>query len=72
MTHKAAELAGLTFDEYWERYSSPTDTPKMAAHAAWGICQRQEQRLMKAVAAAEAVICAKCGAAMEASHAEDL
>ena len=72
MTHKATELAGLTFDEYWERYSSPTATPKMAARAAWGICQRQEQRLMKAAAAAEAGICAKCGAAMEGSHAEDL
>jgi hypothetical protein len=35
----------LTFEEYWERYSIPTDTPKQAARNAWLISVKQERRL---------------------------
>jgi len=35
----------LTFEEYWERYSCATDTPKQAARAAWLLAIKQERRL---------------------------
>ena len=38
----------LTFEEYWERYSCASDTPKMAARAAWILAIKQERRLQEA------------------------
>ena len=35
----------LTFEEYWERYSCASDTPKQAARAAWILALKQEHRL---------------------------
>ncbi len=37
----------LTFEEYWERYSCASDTPKMAARAAWILAIKQEKRLQE-------------------------
>jgi hypothetical protein len=35
----------LTFEEYWERYSSSKDNPKDAARRAWIAAVNQERRL---------------------------
>ena len=59
----------LTFEEYWERYSCATDTPKQAARAAWLLAIKQERRLQllrPTPRAADGLVrCQKCNALIE-------
>ena len=48
MSNKTNVVEELTFEEYWERYSCASDTPKMAARAAWILAIKQERRLQEA------------------------
>ena len=47
MSNKTNVVEELTFEEYWERYSCASDTPKMAARAAWILAIKQEKRLQE-------------------------